>query len=150
MAVPRQSDVPTFQAPAQQRLEFIPKQVVVRVHEQALLEAADAAGEPLDLLAREAGMRSVEPLFAGMTLVELEEDPSHELLRRVESSPAVAFAEPVPARWPSAAQVVDPKRNRQWGLRSVCWFDTAAPSANDVTVAICDTGVDAEHPDLAR
>src|ERR671934_206369 len=43
MAVPRQSDVPTFQAPPQQRLEFIPRQVVVRVHEQALLEAADAA-----------------------------------------------------------------------------------------------------------
>jgi subtilisin family serine protease len=149
MAVPRQSDVPTFQAPAQQRLEFIPKQVVVRVHEQALLEAADAAGEPLDLLAREAGMRSVEPLFAGMTLVELEEDPSQELLRRVESSPAVAFAEPVPARWPSAAADADPKRNRQWGLRSIRWFDAPAMDGEAVTVAICDTGVDAAHPDLA-
>jgi subtilisin family serine protease len=148
MAVPRQSDVPTFQAPAEQRLDFIPRQVVVRVHEGALAEPTDAAAGPLELLAREAGTRNVEPLFAGMTLVELEDDVSHELLRRVESSPAVAFAEPVPARWPSAAEVVDPKRNRQWGLRSIRWFDTAAPSADDVTVAVCDTGVDAEHPDL--
>ena len=149
MAVPRQSDVPTFQAPAQERLEFIPGQVVVRVHEQALMEAADAAAAPLELLAREAGARDVRPLFDGLTLIEVERDVRRDLLERVESSPAIAFAEPVPARWPSAAVVPDPRRNRQWGLRSIRWFEVSEPSAERVTVAICDTGVDAEHPDLA-
>jgi subtilisin family serine protease len=147
MAVPLQSDVPTFQAPAGRRLEFLPGQVVVRVHEHALREAADATSGPLELLAREAGTRNVEPLFEGMTLFELEEDVSPNLLRRVESSRAIAFAEPVPARWPSAA-AADPRHNRQWGLRAIRWFDAPLASAEDVTVAVCDTGVDAAHPDL--
>jgi subtilisin family serine protease len=149
MAVPLQSDVPTFQAPADARLEFVPGQVVVRVHESALREAADAVSGPLELLAREAGARNVEPLPEGMTLIEVEDDVSRDLLRRVESSPAIAFAEPVPARWLSAAPVSDPRRNRQWGLRAIRWFDVAEPGAEDVTVAVCDTGVDEAHPDLA-
>src|SRR5919204_6270383 len=123
MAVPLQSDVPTFQAPAGERLEFVPGQVVVRVHEHALREAADAASEPLELLAREAGTRNVEPLFDGLTLIEVEDEVSPDLLRRVESSPAIAFAEPVPARWPSVTPVADPSHNRQWGLRAIRWFD---------------------------
>jgi subtilisin family serine protease len=150
MAVPLQSDVPTFQAPAGERLEFVPRQVVVRVHESALREAEDAANEPLELLAREAGTRNVEPLVEGMTLIEVEGDVSRDLLRRVEASPAIAFAEPVPARWPSAAEPADPRHNRQWGLRAIRWFDAPLPSAESVIVAVCDTGVDAAHPDLAE
>ena len=34
------------------------------------------------------------------------------------------------------------------GLRSIRWFDASAPGAETITVAICDTGVDAAHPDL--
>jgi subtilisin family serine protease len=33
-------------------------------------------------------------------------------------------------------------------LRAIRWFDTELPDADGVTVAICDTGVDARHPDL--
>jgi hypothetical protein len=33
MAVPLQSDVPTFLAPAHERLEYVPGSIVVRVHE---------------------------------------------------------------------------------------------------------------------
>ena len=149
MAVPLQSDVPTFQAPAAERLEFVPGQVVVRVHESALRESPAAASEPLELLAREAGTRKVEPLFDGLTLIEVADEVSPDLLRRVESSPAIAFAEPVPARWPSAAAVADPRHNRQWGLRAIRWFDAELADAEGVTVAVCDTGVDAGHPDLA-
>jgi subtilisin family serine protease len=149
MAVPLQSDVPTFQAPAHERLEFIPGQVIVRVHEPALREAADAAREPLELLAREAGTHNVEPLFDGLTLIEVREDVSPALLARVESSPAIAFAEPVPARWPSAVAVPDPRHNRQWGLRAIRWFDAPVIAAEEVVAAVCDTGVDAAHPDLA-
>ena len=149
MAVPRQSDVPTFQAPTGERLEFVPGQVVVRVHEAALREAPAAANEPLELLAREAGAGNVEPLFDGLTLIEVEGEVSSDLLRRVESSPAIAFAEPVAARWPSATLVADPRHNRQWGLRAIRWFDVPEPAGEKVTVAVCDTGVDAAHPDLA-
>jgi len=149
MAVPLQSDVPTFQAPPGERLEFVPRQIVVRVHEAALRESAAAASEPLELLAREAGTRNVEPLFDGLTLVELQDDVSPELLRRVESSPAIAFAEPMPARWPSTAAAADPRHNRQWGLRAIRWFNAELADAEGVVVAVCDTGVDGGHPDLA-
>lgn len=142
MAVPLQSDVPTFLAPAHERLEYVPGSIVVRVHEDVR--------EPFEYLEREAGAHSVERLDGDMTVVWLDEsEVSPQLLRTVESSPAVAFAERLPARWLSAAGEPDPRHNRQWGLRAIRWFDTEVAGAEEVTVAICDTGVDTGHPDLA-
>jgi hypothetical protein len=142
MAVPPQSDVPTFFAPAHDRLEYVPGSIVVRVHEEVR--------EPFELLERQAGAHTVEQLDGDLTIVWLDDDEvSPQLLRTVESSPAVAFAERVPARWLSALpQEADPRHNRQWGLRAIRWFDTEVPEAAGVTVAICDTGVDEAHPDL--
>jgi hypothetical protein len=143
MAVPLQSDVPTFLAPAHDRLEYVPGSIVVRVHEDAR--------EPFDYLEREAGAHAVEQLDGDLTVVWLDErEVSPQLLRTVESSPAVAFAERMPARWLSAVEAADPRHNRQWGLRAIRWFDTRVLEAEEVTVAICDTGVDEAHPDLAR
>ena len=142
MAVPLQSDVPTFLAPAHGRLEYVPGSIVVRFHESVI--------EPLDYLEREAGAHIVEPVGGDMTIVWVDDSAvSPQLLRTVESSPAVAFAERMPARWLSSVQEADPRHNRQWGLRAIRWFDTETPDATEVTVAICDTGVDERHPDLA-
>jgi hypothetical protein len=142
MAVPLQSDVPTFLAPAHDRLEYVPGGILVRFHESVT--------EPLDYLSREAGAHTVEPVDADMTIVWVDDSAvSPQLLRTVESSPAVAFAERMPARWLSSVQEADPRHNRQWGLRAIRWFDTEVPDAPEVTVAICDTGVDENHPDLA-
>ena len=141
MAVPLQSDVPTFLAPAHDRLEYVPGRIVVRVH--------DDVREPFEYLEREAGAHSVESLDGDLTIVWVDDrEVSPQLLRTVESSPAVAFAERVPARWLSVAEAADPRHNRQWGLRAIRWFDAEAPDADAVTVAICDTGVDEAHPDL--
>jgi subtilisin family serine protease len=142
MAVPLQSDVPTFPAPAHERLEYVPGSIVVGLHE--------SAAEAFDYLQREAGAHTVESLDDNLTIVGLDERAvSPQLLRTVESSPAVAFAERMPARWLSAGTVADPRHNRQWGLRAIRWFDTVEPDAAAVTVAICDTGVDESHPDLS-
>ena len=141
MAVPLPTDVPTFLAPARERLEYVPGSIVVGLH--------DDTSEPFDYLKREAGAHTLEPLDDNLTVVGLDEGAvSPRLLRTVESSPAVAFAERMPARWLSTEPAADPRHNRQWGLRAIRWFDTAAPDAAGVTVAICDTGVDATHPDL--
>jgi subtilisin family serine protease len=148
MAVPLQSDVPTFVAPAHTRLDYAPGQIVVRVHEDS--RHVESLSEPFEFLEREAGAHTLEPLPAGMTLVGLDEQAvSAQLLRTVEDSPAIDFAERLPARWLSAAEPADPRHNRQWGLRAIRWFDTERPAAEGVTVAVCDTGVDTAHPDLA-
>jgi subtilisin family serine protease len=142
MAVPLPSDVPTFLAPAHDRLEYVPGSIVVRLHEDVR--------EPLDYLEREAGAHTVEQLDGDLTVIWVDDAAvSLQLLRTVESSPAVAFAERIPARWLSAVEEADPRHNRQWGLRAIRWFDTDPPDAADVTVAICDTGIDTAHPDLA-
>ena len=141
MAVPLQSDVPTFFAPMHDRLEYVPGSIVVRVHE--------SAAEPFEFLQREAGAHTLESLDDNLTVVGLDDGAvSAQLLRTVESSPAVAFAERVPARWLSAEPAPDPRHNRQWGLRAIRWFDATSPDADGVTLAICDTGVDEAHPDL--
>lgn len=141
MAVPLQSDVPTFFAPAHDRLNYVPGSIVVRLH--------DDVREPFDYLKREAGAHMVEQLDGDLTVVWMDDAAvSPELLRTVESSPAVAFAERIPARWLSAEPAPDPRHNRQWGLRAIQWFDAEPSDAGDVTVAICDTGVDEAHPDL--
>jgi Subtilase family len=150
MAVPLQSDVPTFVASAHARLDYVRGQIVVRVHEGTL--RTESVTGSFELLEREAGAHTIEPLDGadGLTLVELDDSAvSGELLRTVESSPAIAFAERVPARWLSATPAPDPRHNRQWGLRAIRWFDVEPPDAEEVIVAICDTGVDGEHPDLA-
>ena len=142
MAVPLQSDVPTFLAPAHDRLEYLPGSIVVRLH--------DDVREPFDYLTREAGAHTVEAVDGELRVVWVDDGAvSPQLLRTVESSPAVAFAERMPARWRSVAGEADPRHNRQWGLRAIRWFDTDTPDAGGVTVAICDTGVDEAHPDLA-
>jgi len=142
MAVPLQSDVPTFVAPAHEQLAYVPGSIVVGLHEDT--------SEPFDYLRREAGAHTLESLDDNLRVVEIDEHAvSPQLLRTVESSPAVAFAERMPARWLSVDQAADPRHNRQWGLRAIRWFDAATPDAAAVTVAICDTGVDERHPDLA-
>jgi subtilisin family serine protease len=88
--------------------------------------------------------------LSGLTVVEVSKrDVPAELLRRVASSPAVDFAEPMPARWLTAVQQDDPVLNRQWGHRAIHWFEANRPDASDIVVGVLDTGVDVHHPDLS-
>lgn len=54
----------------------------------------------------------------------------------------------MPARYLMAAAAVDPGQNMQWGLRAIHWFQASRPAANQIQVAVLDTGIDETHPDL--
>lgn len=50
----------------------------------------------------------------------------------------------------SKSAATDPRSNGQWGLPAIDWFNAARWSATKVRVAVLDSGVDENHPDLKR
>ena len=84
----------------------------------------------------------------GFQLVETKSDKlSSSSIKKLQSSRAVDFVEPVPNRWLSASEA-DPLLNRQWGLRAIRWFVGKHPDATAVHVAVLDSGIDEGHEDL--
>jgi subtilisin family serine protease len=127
---------------------FVPRRVRLRA-----AAATNPAGRTLPsrqrqqiaVVASVAESQSEE--LAGLTVVEVSRrEVSGDLLKKVAASPAIAFAEPMPVRWLTAAES-DPSENRQWGLRAIRWYQAKRPDAG-VSVAVLDTGIDAKHPDL--
>ncbi len=136
-----------------------------------------AVADPLDWLRRNAGLKEVVPLFAGKapragdaprhrvaaaaSVLHAEDEslagfavvrldprkPAAAVLRKLEGAKGIALAEAMPARWIQAD--ADPFLNRQWGLRAIRWFQARRPGAEGLAVAVVDTGVDPEHPDLS-
>jgi subtilisin family serine protease len=87
--------------------------------------------------------------LAGLAVATLpDQEVTPALLRTVEASPVVEWAEPLPIRWLAANGGADPMRNLQWALRAIRWFDAPRPAASETTVGIMDTGIDRNHPDI--
>jgi subtilisin family serine protease len=92
--------------------------------------------------------------LAGINLLRMAKSADLEKLEKeIASTPGIEYVHRVPARWAAgaapAALPVDPLVNRQWGLRAIRWFDTrSVPDASAVKVAVLDTGIDTDHPDL--
>lgn len=81
----------------------------------------------------------------------LSEDETLELIASLEREPGVLSASP--NRWiPPTSQPNDPSYARLWHYRAiqlpVAW--SLQPSAGDTSVAVVDTGVLFNHPDLAN
>jgi subtilisin family serine protease len=183
--------------------EYVPGQMIVRIEEPAVrphvgptpLTMTSAAAkllpaavsEPIEYLQRNAGLKSVQPLFstrqksvararvssqarhslallssvvdssseelAGITVVTVDQKKlTPSLVRHVNASKAVTYAERMPARWRAQGGPgeADPEQNLQWGLRAINWFRATRPDASNTLVAVMDTGVDVGHPDLAN
>lgn len=85
----------------------------------------------------------------GLTVVELDRKSNTQEAARALRRGPVEYAQPAPARWAAAVSTpTDPRFNGQWGLPAIHWFDAARGSASTVRVAILDSGVDQNHPDL--
>lgn len=126
--------------------ERVPGQVVVRYAGDA--ERAEVR-ERYDLDKVEAlGLRNTE-------LVQVELGTVAETVSELASDPAVAYAEPNYV-YRASGLPNDPLFPRLWGLHQDSDVDMDAPQAWDittgspsVTVAVVDTGVAIDHPDLA-
>jgi subtilisin family serine protease len=86
--------------------------------------------------------------LGGVVLAKVRERSiTDAFLQSIASERVVDYAERSARVWP-AASAPDPVRNLQWGLRAIGWFHASLPSARAIQVAVIDTGVDTEHPDL--
>ena len=117
---------------------------------------ADVAAGRRASIADQMGSEARTLPVRGAELLKLEDGQSvSSAIDELEARPEVLYAEPnyvvTAARVPN-----DPGFARTWGLHSSNDVDIDAPEAwavttgsSDVTVAIVDTGVDYNHPDLA-
>ncbi|MDX3523375.1 peptidase S8 [Streptomyces scabiei] len=137
----------------------------------ALAAVTSVGVDPLDRAFRDIGVRSVTrlhppPLATRAGILSVAEQTDLSASYRVRFDPAqsvsqavqrlsgvgeVVFAEP--NRWREQAAVIpnDPLFAQQWGLKKIncprAWERSRGSAA--ITVAVIDTGVDLDHPELA-
>ncbi len=123
--------------------KYVPGQVVVR------FKAGIGARKRFEALSGESA-RTVRPLgLAGLQLVHVD-GSVQQAVAALSSDPAVEYAEP---NWTYHALATpdDPRLRDLWGLERIsapaAWDVTTGSSA--VTVAVVDTGIASDHPDLA-
>lgn len=91
-----------------------------------------------------------ESELSGLNVVKFKsEKAAAEAVLEIADDPNVEYAH-IPAVRRFAA--VDPEANRQWGLRAVDYFKAITipgfRNAEDIKIAIIDSGIDSTHPDL--
>jgi len=122
-------------------------EVIVRLRPGATLTTAELAGSLAALR-----VSAAEPLAPDAPIYRLRLPATTDLetaVARLTATPGVAYAEPNRVRRISRAPN-DPAFPEQWGLRTIqapeAWTIT---TGGPIVVAVLDSGVDAEHPDLA-
>lgn len=156
--VPAAVAAPSVPATAQAGFDRVSRQLVVGYR-------ADASERKIAALQERHGLRPLRSVMPGTELVETPAGTSLEsAIAALQASPLVAYAEPNFV-YHSTSLPNDPRIDEQWALRNVGQIvngrsgegdaDIDAPSAwtvtkgAGVTVAIVDTGVAYEHPELA-
>jgi subtilisin family serine protease len=86
---------------------------------------------------------------AGLMVVRIDPKADLEEVARELRGRGVEYVEPAPTRRLAARSAsLDPSISKQWGLQAIGWYSAKRPSAKDVGVAVLDSGIDEDHPDL--
>lgn len=127
----------------------LPGRGAIRSRELLLSLRPGTTGAELRALERRTGVRVVEESSTtGVLLVEVRRGRSlRAALQRLLHEDAVADV--APNAIARAAQVNDPLYPLQWNIEATGAYGDGVPDASNVTVAIVDTGVAADAPDLA-
>ena len=134
---------------------FAPDRIIVKLEEEAPANAIASLNRRNDARIEEKIPHS------RVSVVDIPQDLSvTEAVERYESSPDVQYAEPDYLLSPDATPD-DPRYSEQWALNNTGQlggteeFDVDAPEAWEATVgtaetvvAVIDTGVDIDHPDI--
>lgn len=140
------------QAPPSARPAYVPRQLLVRYRDEALSlqRAGGDVGAALSRLeaavAREHGLVRLSALDGPW--VRYQTDDLDAALAALRRDPRVAAAEPNYYIYPLALPS-DPRLSEQWPLAvagvPVSW---QLARSSDVTIAVIDTGIDLDHPEL--
>lgn len=150
----QETEESSFQAP--EEVEFEPGEIIVKLEE-------DASRQDLVALNRRNDARIEEDLpLPDTSVVDLPADlPVQAAAQRYEAYPEVEYAEPNFFVYPTQVTPNDPGYSELYGLHNTGQTggtmdaDIDAPEAWSVEtgepgtlIAVIDTGVDVEHPDL--
>lgn len=133
--------------------DIIPGEIIVRYKEG--FGAEDLAGQSKTIIRSQQATEAVDESEGGISLHQLQPGENvDEAIKQLEQNEIVEYAEPNLKYYGSDAQTVtnDTYYGQQWGIKDIeaekGWplLDQASGS---VTVAVLDTGVDGNHPDLA-
>lgn len=131
---------------AQQTLEspYMTDQIIVKFKNNAALGARSELLERL-------GARSAQNLRLQNTMVfKVQNGRQAQMLKNLQNNPLVEYAEP-DYQVELFAVPNDPQFGQQWGLSKIkapeAWNTTQG--SNTILVAIVDTGIDANHPDIS-
>jgi subtilisin family serine protease len=88
-----------------------------------------------------------------VSVIELKPGALTKVLRQLKTEESVEYVERIPIRYLCAtAMAIPPQQGALWNLKRIRWQESRALNIRqpkDITVAILDTGVEKEHPDLA-
>jgi subtilisin family serine protease len=113
----------------------------------------------MGILAASVEVPPPEDRNAGVNIVQVENDDSvPDLQMALGNDPNVEFASRVPVRYLTAdspgagIEAVPPPASTMWNLQKIQWEATRElpnfREADDIQVAVLDTGIDPNHPDL--